>query len=326
MPYEATVPVHRRLLWPAVTDPERLLGALPNVSIDASGAQGVAGRLRVRTREQTVTFRGVARIVEVVPTALRVSIEVEAVFGRAGGSVDGLVEIVLRKSGSGTRVVVDGQLDVTPGAAPLPAESMDAAFKRVVHRWFTVLAETSPAARPERTDDQPAAEPPHAAERASLAVVRDVARDMPADSGTASTASVPAPQSPASRTVAPEPQEPTAWAERMRRDAQEDPDAEDSYPADEPEPPAPAPTPLRLVTPQRDALPEESDDDDDDEPAPEPGDLDEPEPEDIWSRLRDRSLPPWIPFLIGAATATLAAVAVLFAALRRLRHRGFPGE
>lgn len=301
MPYEATVPVHRRLLWPAVTDPERLLGALPNVSIDASGAQGVAGRLRVRTREQAVTFRGVARIVEVVPTALRVSIEVEAVFGRAGGSVEGLVEIVLRKSGSGTRVVVDGQLDVTPGAAPLPAESMDAAFKRVVHRWFTVLAETSPAARPERTDDQPAVEPPRTPERASLAVVRDVARDVPGSSSTVSTASAPTTQPP-------------------------DPQAEaDPYTAVEPE--IPAPTPLRLVTPRPDEPPEEPDDDDD-EFEPEPGGLDEPgpEPDDIWSRLRDRSLPPWIPFLIGAATATLAAVAVLFAALRRLRHRDFSRE
>jgi hypothetical protein len=49
--------------------------------------------------------------------------------------------------------------------------------------------------------------------------------------------------------------------------------------------------------------------------------LDEPEPDDIWSRVRDRSLPPWIPFLIGAASATLAALAVLLTALRRRKHR-----
>jgi hypothetical protein len=47
----------------------------------------------------------------------------------------------------------------------------------------------------------------------------------------------------------------------------------------------------------------------------------EPELDDIWSKLRDRSLPPWIPFLVGAASATLAALAVLFAALRRHRRR-----
>src|SRR6185437_12602477 len=128
MPYEATVPVHRRLLWPAVTDAERLIGALPNASIDASGAQGVAGRLRVRTREQTVTFRGVARIVNVVPSSLRVSIEVEAVVG--------------------------GQLDIAPGSVPLPAEALDIAFQRVVQRWFTALAETSPAAKPAAAEER----------------------------------------------------------------------------------------------------------------------------------------------------------------------------
>ena len=296
MPYEATVPVHRRLLWPAVTDPERLLGALPHVTVDAAGAQGVAGRLRVRTREQTVTFRGVARIVEVVPAALRVSIEVEAVFGRSGGTVEGLIEIVLRKSGSGTRVVVDSQLEIAPGEAPLPAESLDTAFQRVVQRWFTVLAETSPAARPERTDDQPTPEPARAPERASLAVVRDVAGDLPAPA-----------EEPAPPTVTPV----------------------------TPAPPIPlmplVPTPLRLVAPQPDDALDAPDDDaaPDPTPTPDPDYLDEPEsdvepepePDDIWSKLRDRSLPPWIPFLVGAASATLAALAVLFAAVRRRRHR-----
>jgi carbon monoxide dehydrogenase subunit G len=286
-------------LWPAVTDPERLLGALPHVTIDASGAQGVAGRLRVRTREQTITFRGVARIVEVVPAALRVSIEVEAVVGRSGGTVEGLVEIVLRKSGSGTRVVVESRLEIAPGGAALPAESLDAAFRRVVQRWFTVLAETSPAARPERTDDQSAPEPARTPERASLAVVRDVAGDLPS--------------------AAPE----------------------------EPVPPTPpVPTPLRLVSPQPDDTRHVPTDGHEPEPEPTPepdemdapelefesdleldelDELDEPEPDDIWSRVRDRSLPPWIPFLIGAASATLAALAVLLTALRRRKHRAPEG-
>jgi carbon monoxide dehydrogenase subunit G len=302
MPYEATVPVHRRLLWPAVTDPERLLGALPNSVIDASGSQGVAGRLRVRTREQTVTFRGIARIVEVVPSSLRVSLEVEAVFGRAGGTVEGLIEIVLRQSGPGTRVVVTGRLDIAPGAAPLPADSLETAIGRVVHRWFETLAESSPANRPDRTDDQPAQEAPRATEqRASLAVVRD----MPVDNGTASTApaAIPAPAP-----VAPQPPEPLRPFESDGESAltsQAAADAESS-----------AAVPLRLVTPpQEEPAPEE-----DDEPAqtpPEAEDPDEPEPEDLWSRLRDRGLPPWIPFLVGAASATLAAMVFLYSALRR---------
>jgi carbon monoxide dehydrogenase subunit G len=298
-------------LWPAVTDPERLLGALPNAVIDASGVQGVAGRLRVRTREQTVTFRGIARIVEVVPSSLRVALEIEAVFGRAGGTVEGLVEIVLRQSGPGTRVVITGQLDITPGAAPLPAESLETAIGRVVQRWFATLAESSPANRPDRTDDQSVPEVPRTTEqRASLAVVRD----MPVDNGAASTAPAaapvptPPPAAPVSPASPPEPVQP------FTSDEEPVPDS------DAAEPQSPTPVPLRLVTPQQEeSTPEEQDEPE--ESSPVPDDPDEPEPEDIWSRLRDRGLPPWIPFLVGAASATLAALVFLLSALRRRQRR-----
>ena len=332
MPYEATVPVHRRLLWPAVTDAERLIGALPNASIDASGAQGVAGRLRVRTREQTVTFRGVARIVNVVPSSLRVSLEIEAVFGRAGGTVEGVVEIALRQSGSGTRVVVGGQLEIAPGAAPLSAEALDSAFQRVVQRWFTVLAETSPAAKPKpATEESPERqEPPDApsqpqaaeprsdkdlprrrkSERAPLAVVRDLSTDQEKSGNGKAELAQPA---------APEAERSNGWSKPAK------PEQENA--------------PLRLVTPEPEAAPAEDEvaepevtrtdgeqavavAPDSIEPA-EPAEAAEPEPEpdDIWSRLRDRSLPPWIPFLIGAGTATLAALAFVLTALRRRYRR-----
>ncbi len=383
MPYEATVPVHRRLLWPAVTDPERLLGALPNVSIDASGAQGVAGRLRVRTREQTITFRGVARIVEVVPTSLRVSLEVEAVFGRAGGSVEGVIEIALRQSGSGTRVVVGGRMDVAPGDGALPADTLDSALRRVVQRWFAALAESSPAGMAQRGDET------SGQERAPLAVVRDV----PADATAPSTVATPVPQPPdtsdADASVDSEPVEGAVKNTVMNTEI-------------EPEPVAPAP--LRLVASKRNAgaraeskfaseskaeagsKAEAESAESEVGPRAESEDADEPkdtaadkgtesesavrevaapalgedavrrtgaaadearlstepvpaadvtddqftgsssdaalhEPDDIWSRLRDRSMPPWIPFLVGAATATLAALVLLFAALRRAARR-----
>jgi len=183
MPYEATVPVHRRLLWPAVIDPERLLSALPNAVIDASGNQGVAGRLRVRMRDQTVTFRGIARIIEVIPKSLRVTLEIEATFGRSGGAIEGVVEITLRAAGSGTRAVVGGSLRLADGSSPLPPdETVDAALARIVRRWFAALAESSPAApRADLPQTPPTvAEPPRTAEHAPLAVVRDVPS---ADSG-----------------------------------------------------------------------------------------------------------------------------------------------
>lgn len=340
MPYEATVPVHRRLLWPAVTDAERLIGALPNASIDASGAQGVAGRLRVRTREQTVTFRGVARIVEVVPSSLRVSLEIEAVFGRAGGTVDGLVEIALRQAGTGTRVVVGGQLDIAPGAAPLSTEALDSAFKRVVQRWFTALAETSPAGKPspgelsERADESSAQQAearqsddlPHrrTSERAPLAVVRDLNAERES-AGNGSAAPAQPPQTPAA-----EPQDSNA-SNGWPKQTEHEPDDEAAPAAPEPprvEPKPHAPVPLRLVPPEPDAKDDGSNlgssaaYDAENALAPvDPGEPAELEPDDIWSRLRDRSLPPWIPFLIGVGTASLATLVFVFAALRRRYRR-----
>ena len=352
MPYEATVPVHRRLLWPAVTDAERLLGALPNASIDASGTQGVAGRVRTRSREQTVTFRGVARIVNVAPSSLRVSLEVEAVFGRTGGTVEGVVEIALRQSGSGTRVVVGGQLDIAPGAAPLSAEALDSAFQRVVQRWFTALAETSPAAKPagaeERAErrelpDSPAesqatelrsgseADLPRRrkSERAPLAVVRDVSADQE-NQGTGKAAPVQIPQP-----AAPEAEGSNSWSKPVTHEADDDAAAEAQSAESDPAAPLPAaphsPAPLRLVTPEPEAAPvvdevaepeaAETDHAQATAAAEERNEPAEPEPDDIWSRLRDRSLPPWIPFLIGAGTATLAGLAFVLAALRRRYRR-----
>lgn len=183
MPYEATVPVHRRLLWPAVADPERLLAALPNAVIDASGGQGVAGRLKLRVRDQSVTFRGIARVVETVPAGLRISVEVEAAFGRANGSVDGVVRIALRQAGSGTRVVVSGDLSLAGAPLGFPEPVLDAALQRLVRRWFTALAASSPVNRPEAAQAA-AADSERPAERAAgLVVVRDLPGGAPADGG-----------------------------------------------------------------------------------------------------------------------------------------------
>jgi hypothetical protein len=296
-----------------------------------------------------------------------VSLEVEAVFGRAGGTVEGVVEIALRQSGSGTRVVVGGQLDIAPGAAPLSAEALDSAFQRVVQRWFAALAETSPAAKPSAEDraeqheqrgqtesaadsQAPEPEPPNqgrprkrTAERAPLAVVRDLSAGQE-KRGAVSAAPVQLPQP-----AEPEPQGSSpsnGWPKTAKPAADEDAAAEAQTPATRGAEPH-SHVPLRLVTP----APEPAQDiDEPSEPeateaesnqtaavtehpaeavelseaaesAEATAEAAEPEPDDIWSRLRDRSVPPWIPFLIGAATATLAAVGFVFAALRRRYRR-----
>ena len=357
MPYEATVPVHRRLLWPAVIDPERLLGALPNAVLDASGNQGVAGRLRVRMRDQTVTFRGIARIVEVVPTSLRVAIEVEATFGRSGGAVEGIVEITLRASGSGTRAVVTGNLSLADESSPLPsAETVDAALSRIVRRWFTTLAESSPAAmKPEPPETPPAkAEPPRAAERTPLAVVEDEEDEAVGEKEEEAAAGDETAQGDGEAEA--EPVEPPVTKPALSIPPMLKPAAAKSG------------TPqvqLRLVSSREDVPPQDDEPaetaaagngrpwihaaDRDDEPE-QPGIPPEQSPdadvdaelgpdlldaglvgpefpdtgEDIWSRLRDRGLPRWIPVVLSGVLAALGSAVLVIVALRRhyRRHHG----
>jgi carbon monoxide dehydrogenase subunit G len=147
MVYEATVPVHRRLLWSAVTDPERLLGAVPNLVVEASTEQGVAARLRLRVGDRSITFRGIARLVELVPEQLCAVLEIEAVHGRSDGAVEGRLELRLVAAGGGTRIVITPDLVLSGRAPAISPERLAQAGQRLIPRWFEQLASTSPEPR-----------------------------------------------------------------------------------------------------------------------------------------------------------------------------------
>ena len=141
------MPVHRRLLWSAVTDPERLLGAVPNLVVEASTEQGVAARLRLRVGDRSITFRGIARLVELVPEQLRAVLEIEAVYGRSDGAVEGRLELRLLAAGGGTRVVITPELTLSGHAPSVPPERLAEVGQRLIPRWFEQLASVSPEPR-----------------------------------------------------------------------------------------------------------------------------------------------------------------------------------
>ena len=280
------MPVHRRLLWSAVTDPERLLGAVPNLVVEASTDQGVAARLRLRVGDRSITFRGIARLVEVAPEQLRAVLEIEAVHGRSDGALEGRVELRLLASGGGTRIVIEPELTLTGHAPAIAPARLAEAGGRLIPRWFDQLATASPEPRP--------------GSAVTLSVVPDAVQDdAPAPRPTPSPAPAPAPQDPPSPPPAPAPEPALA-------------------PAPAPEPHGPTLTlitgdaqadeaggqkaPLRLVH---------------DEAEEAGGPELEAEP-DLWSRGRGRLPGPlWI--LAAAAFGTAGLAALL---LRRLlRHR-----
>lgn len=166
MAYETTVPVHRRLLWSAVTDPQRLLGAVPNLTVEASTEHGVAARLRMRVGDRSITFRGVARLIELAPEQLSAELEIEAVHGRSDGALDGRLRLTLLPAGGGTRILVEPDLVLSGRAPTIEPDRLAEAGGKLIPRWFEQLASAAPEQRP-------------AASVSALSVVPDAASDEP---------------------------------------------------------------------------------------------------------------------------------------------------
>jgi carbon monoxide dehydrogenase subunit G len=285
MAYEATVPVHRRLLWSAVTDPERLLGAVPNLVVEASSEHGVAARLRLRAGEKSITFRGIARLVDLAPDELRAVVEIEAVHGRADGALDGRVVIRLRPDGDGTRVELEPDFVLSGHSPTVTSEQLLAAGVRLIPRWFAQLAGSAPEPHPAPVtltvvpEPVALAEPAPSAARFEAEAAAD-ADDDADESGESAALDPAAPSGPESRSG------PTFTLITGAGDAQ------DARPA--------AKAPLRLVAPS----------------GPEPED-DLPAEHDLWSERRGRFIAPlWV---LGAAL--VGALGLLIALLRRLARR-----
>ncbi|HEX4791699.1 MAG TPA: SRPBCC domain-containing protein [Actinospica sp.] len=289
MAYEATVPVHRRLLWSALVDPERLLGAVPNLVVEASTEQGVAARLRLRIGDRSITFRGIARLVELVPEQLRAVLEIEAVHGRSDGAVEGRVELRLLAAGGGTKIVIEPELELSGRAPTVAAERLAEAAGRLIPRWFDQLASTAPEPRPATAVTtltvvpDAAAEVDGKAEAGTDAVPDEAAAPQPPAPVPAAAAQVP-PAPPQLPPVS-EPQGPTLTLITG--------EAQDVSPSQK--------APLRLVP--------DAEQDADAEATAEP---------DLWSRGRGRLPGPlWILAAAGLGVCGLTAVL-----LRRLLRRG----
>lgn len=172
--FEATVPVHRRLLWSAVTDPERLFGAVPNLTVEARTGQAVAARLRLRAGDHSITFRGIARLVEVVPEQLCAVLEIEAVHGRSDGSLDGRLQLRLLAAGAGTRIVIEPDLALSGAAPGIAVPRLTEAAGRLIPRWFARLVEADESVPEAESEARHAPVP--------LSVVPDATEQEPAES------------------------------------------------------------------------------------------------------------------------------------------------
>lgn len=131
------VPVPARRLRAALADPARVARAVPGLQQD-SGAEPVAGRLKVRVGSHSVTYRG----------TLRVSARDDGTYGvegvatesRGTGSVDIALTIRLRDTDDGSALAFDGTASAAGRLTELAPDAVRAAVIRLLNRFAENLA------------------------------------------------------------------------------------------------------------------------------------------------------------------------------------------
>ncbi len=172
---ELDIPHPFDLVWDRLRDLNAVAAGLPGATIDLVAAERVHGRITVRFRGTSVTYRGTLGIAETGPGTVLLTANAAQV--RGVGSVDGTVRIRVGTRGDATRVEVIGRAVVSGRAAELPEDILRQTVRRLVEnaadRFATALATPStdapaaddavgdaPAAASPRRTTAPAEEPP----------------------------------------------------------------------------------------------------------------------------------------------------------------------
>lgn len=115
-----TVPVPPEEAWSVLMDVPRIAPAMPGATLEAVDGDEFRGRVRIKAGPITVSYQGVARLVEVDKSAGRVVVEASGKEPRGSGSVKATITSTLHADGGGhSRVEVVTDLAITGKPAQL---------------------------------------------------------------------------------------------------------------------------------------------------------------------------------------------------------------
>ncbi|MFI1533648.1 SRPBCC domain-containing protein [Streptomyces anandii] len=141
MEHEVFVPVPARRLRAALADPARVARAIPGLQREA-GQDGLAGRLKVRIGNHSITYRGSLRVTARDDGTYAVAGEGTEVRGT--GSVQLALTLRVRDAEGGAVLVFDGTATTGGRVGELAPESVSNAVTRVLNRFAEVLGEPGP--------------------------------------------------------------------------------------------------------------------------------------------------------------------------------------
>lgn len=158
MAYEVVVPIPVRLVWGVFRDPARLAECVPGLGTDEPPRQGgegphLVGRLRLRAGGTTITYRGVASVLEADNLPLAVEISAEGAEARGDAPVKAVLSVRLDDEGASTRLVFGGTFTAQGRTAELPPEQLTAAWRRLADRFAAALTEELAPVRDQEVPD-----------------------------------------------------------------------------------------------------------------------------------------------------------------------------
>ena len=178
--YRASIAEPVEAVWAALSDPDRVLAALPGTTL-ARDRDGVAGSVKCAVGGTQITYRIMAASGAADASPRAGLLSVDGREARGGGTVRATLTVAATADGDGTRVEVDGDVEATGRGAN--AEAAD--WSRVIGRLLDGVLATivsAPAAGADRTEPagaKTAAAPP----RPALSIAPDGGDYAPDDLG-----------------------------------------------------------------------------------------------------------------------------------------------
>lgn len=136
-----TVPVPPDEAWSVLMDVPRIAPAMPGATLEAVDGDEFRGRVRIKAGPITVSYQGVARLVDVDRDARRVVIEARGRESKGSGSVTATIVSTLHEvSGGASRVDVVTDLAITGRPAQLGRGLLQDVGGEIVRRFAENLA------------------------------------------------------------------------------------------------------------------------------------------------------------------------------------------
>ena len=155
---EFTVPAPVSEVWNTLLDVQRIAPCMPGATVERVEGDEVAGRVKVKVGPITASYAGTARFVTKDESAHRLALEASGRETRGSGAASAKVEARMSEDGSGTRVAVVTDLEVSGRPAQFGRGVMADVAAKLTEQFAGCLAERiqEPAGASAASGGQPA--------------------------------------------------------------------------------------------------------------------------------------------------------------------------